>query len=113
MMFADRWGRRVSVITGGILLSGCMLLIGSLYAANQIHEYGTARWIVIVSIFVFALTYASTWGIVGRIVASEIQPAKTRAGANCVAQALSFVSPPEEAQKPEIRHRECLLTPSV
>jgi len=89
-LFADKWGRRTSTITGGLGLSGCMLLIGSLYASNAVHPYGIARWVVIVSVFVFSLTYCATWGIVGKIYASEIQPSNTRASANCVAQGLGF-----------------------
>ena len=50
-MLADKWGRRTSAITGGVMLSGCMLLIGSLYAAGAVHPYGFARWVVIVSVF--------------------------------------------------------------
>jgi MFS family permease len=91
-LFADKWGRRTSAISGGITLSGCMLLIGSLYAAGAVHPFGIARWVVIVSVFIFGLTYSSTWGIVGKIYASEIQATNTRAAANCLAQGLGFVS---------------------
>lgn len=90
-IFADSWGRRTSIITGGIGLSGCMFVIGSLYATNSVHAHsGSGRWFVILLIFVFALTYCGTWGIVGKIYASEIQPVQTRAAANSVAQGLNF-----------------------
>ena len=92
-LFADSWGRRASIITGGIGLSGCMFIIGSLYAADSVHStYGPGRWLVIVLIFIFALTFCATWAIVGKIYASEIQPVQTRAAANSVAQGLGFVS---------------------
>lgn len=90
-LFADKWGRRTSAISGGIGLSACMFLIGSLYAAGAVHPYGMARWVVIVSVFLFGLVYCATWGIVGKIYASEIQPTHVRAAANCVAQGLGFV----------------------
>ena len=91
-LFADKWGRRASIITGGVGLSGCMFVIGSLYATNSVHaESGSGRWFVILLIFVFALVYCATWGIVGKIYASEIQPVQTRAAANSVAQGLNFV----------------------
>ncbi|KAI0487738.1 general substrate transporter [Xylaria cf. heliscus] len=89
-LLADKWGRRTSAITGGVILSGCMFLIGALYASDVVHPSGIARWVVIVSVFVFSLTYCATWGIVGRIYASEIQPDHTRAAATCVAQGLGF-----------------------
>lgn len=92
-LLADRWGRRTIVGIGGLLLAGCMLTIGSLYASNSVHkDSGIGRWIVIVLIFVFALSYVSTWGFVGKIYASEIQPGHNRATANALAQALNFVS---------------------
>lgn len=92
-LYADRWGRRTSVIVGGIGLAGCMYIIGLLYVTGSAHTAGGAgRWFVIVLIFVFALLYVSTWGIVGKIYASEIQPAETRAAANSIAQGLNFVS---------------------
>ncbi|KAI0596829.1 general substrate transporter [Biscogniauxia sp. FL1348] len=91
-LLADKWGRRTSAITGGVMLSGCMLLMGSLYAAGWVHAYGAARWVVIVTVFVFGLTYCATWGIVGKIYASEIQPGHTRAAANCAATGLSFLT---------------------
>ncbi|KAM0818051.1 putative General substrate transporter [Seiridium cardinale] len=89
-LLADKWGRRTSAITGGIGLASLMLLIGTLYAAGVVHPYGVARWVVIVAVFAFGLTYCATWGIVGKIYASEIQPSNTRAAANCVAQGLGF-----------------------
>lgn len=90
MLFADRWGRRTSAMTGGILLTGCMWLMGILYAAQSVHPYGVARWVVVTLIFIFALSYTSTWAVMGKIYASEIQPTKTRAAANCFAQGLGF-----------------------
>ncbi|KAF2685269.1 general substrate transporter [Lentithecium fluviatile CBS 122367] len=91
-LFADKWGRRTSAICGGIILSGSMLLIGSLYAANAVHSYGAARWVVIVSVFVFAIGYVSTWAVFGKIYASEIQPTKTRATTNSMATGGSFIA---------------------
>jgi len=93
-LLTDKWGRRTSAISGGIGLSGCMFLIGTLYAAGAVHPFGAARWVVIVMVYAFALTYCATWGVVGKIYASEIQQPHTRAAANCVAQGLNFVRPP-------------------
>ena len=59
-LFADKMKRRTSIISGGLGLSACMILIGSLYASNSVHAYGSARWVVVVLIFVFALTYCYT-----------------------------------------------------
>ena len=70
-----------------------MFVIGSLYASENVHaNTGIGRWVVIVMIFVFAVTYTATWAIVGKIYASEIQPVETRTAANSIAQGLNFVS---------------------
>ena len=96
-LYADSWGRRTSIIAGGIGLSVCMFAIGSLYVTSSVHAHaGAGRWFVIVLIFAFALFYVATWGVVGKIYASEIQPAQTRAAATSVAQGLGFVSYSEE-----------------
>ncbi|KAF4635971.1 hypothetical protein G7Y89_g2101 [Cudoniella acicularis] len=90
-LYADRWGRRASAITGGIVLSTCMFIIGILYATSSVHAHsGVGRWLVIILIFTFAVSYCATWGVVGKIYASEIQPAQTRAAANSAAQGLNF-----------------------
>jgi MFS family permease len=91
-LYADGWGRRTAVIVGGTGLAGCMYIVGCLYITESVHTGGVGRWFVIVLIFVFALLYVSTWGIVGKIYASEIQPAETRAAANSIAQGVNFVS---------------------
>ncbi|KAI3336072.1 general substrate transporter [Ustulina deusta] len=86
-LLVDTRGRRTSAITDGIILSGCMFLIGSLYA---VHPAGAARWVVIVSVFAFGLTYCVSWGIVDKIYVSEVQPDHTREAAICFAQGLGF-----------------------
>lgn len=91
MLLLDRLPRRTVTLVGGTVLASCMLLIGTLYASNSVHaSTGAGRWIVITLIFVFALSYASTWALVAKLYASEIQPAQTRASANSVAQGLGF-----------------------
>lgn len=89
-LLADKWGRRTAIISGGICLSAIMLLIGSLYAAGVVYSTGVARWIVIISVFLFGIIFCATWGIVPKIYASEIQPSHTRAAGNSVGMAFSF-----------------------
>lgn len=91
-IFFDRWSRRASVIVGGVVLTTTMFLIGTMYAADAVHITGGGRWVVIISIFIFAMGYSATWALVGKLYASEIQPSHTRASANAVASGLSFVS---------------------
>jgi hypothetical protein len=56
----DKFGRRTIVISGGLLLVLCMLVIGSLYASDGVvRGRGAGRWVVIVLIFAFALACVS------------------------------------------------------
>ncbi|KAE9989528.1 hypothetical protein EG327_002609 [Venturia inaequalis] len=92
-IYADHWGRRMSVIIGGLILTTCMLVIGSLYASNSVHsDTGAARWVVIVAIYIFAITYSVSFAISVRIYSSEIQPADTRAGATSLAQSANWLA---------------------
>ncbi|TIA43723.1 general substrate transporter [Aureobasidium pullulans] len=90
VLFTDSVSRRTNVITGGSILTFCMFTIGTLYASNSVTPQNPARWLVIVLVFIFGLVYSATWGIVGKIYASEIQPAATRSAASSVAQGLGF-----------------------
>lgn len=70
-----------------------MMLIGSLYAAGSVHaDCGAARWVVVVAIYLFAITFSSTWAIALRVYAPEIQPPRTRASASSLAQSSNCVS---------------------
>lgn len=70
----------------------CMFLIGALYAFGAVHEgQGAARWVVIILIYVFAMTYAATWAVTFRVYVSEIQPPKTRAGASSLGLSANWV----------------------
>ena len=69
------------------------MLMGILYATDSVHAaYGVGRWIVIVTIYVFAITYATTWAIGIKLFASEIQPRDTRATATSLAQAANCIT---------------------
>ncbi|RFU26710.1 hypothetical protein B7463_g9635, partial [Scytalidium lignicola] len=92
-LFADRWGRRTSTIFGGIVMACCMLAMGLLYATNSVHgSSGAARWLVIVLIYVFSLTFCGTWAVGIKVYVGEIQPPKTRAGATSLAHSSCWVT---------------------
>lgn len=92
-ILCDHWGRRVSAVTGGVILCTTMLVIGSLYAAGVVHgNAGIARWIVIVAIYIFATGFSMTWAIGFRIYANEIQPTSTRASAANLANSVNWLA---------------------
>ncbi|KAI0401973.1 general substrate transporter [Xylaria palmicola] len=74
-LFADRWGRRTSTLLGGVGLTATMILIGGLYAGHAVRPtQGAARWVVIVTIYIYCIVQATTWGISIKVWAPEIQP---------------------------------------
>jgi MFS family permease len=92
-IYADHWSRRTSVISGGVFMATCMLLIGSLYASSSVHgDHGAARWVVVTTIYFFAMAFCATWSISIRIYSSEIQPSETRGPATTLAQSANWVS---------------------
>ncbi|CAG7952560.1 unnamed protein product [Penicillium salamii] len=93
LIWADQWGRRQSTIYGGIALSITMFLIGALYASGSVHgSFGAGRWVVIVTIYIFAVIYSSTWGVGIKIYAAEIQPQRTRASATSLAHGSNWAA---------------------
>ncbi|KAF2146546.1 uncharacterized protein K452DRAFT_323716 [Aplosporella prunicola CBS 121167] len=92
-LLTDRRGRRSSTIFGGLGLMACMVLIGSLYASNSVHvNHGAARWMVIVTIYIFAVIFSISWAIDIKIYSSEIQPAATRASATSLAHSANWLA---------------------
>lgn len=70
-----------------------MVLIGSLYASDSVHAtHGPGRWVVIVTIYIFALGYCMTWAVGIKLFACEIQPIATRATATSLAQAANSIT---------------------
>ncbi|RGP77169.1 sugar transporter [Fusarium longipes] len=93
MIFADRWGRRMQSILGGVLIVGLMVIMGSLYAAGQVHpEHGPGRWVVIVCIYLFAIAFSLTWAIGFRTWVVESMPRRTRSSASSLAQSSNWTA---------------------
>ncbi len=71
-----------------------MMIMGSLYAAGQVHvDSGAGRWVVIVSIYLFAIVFSGTWAIGFRTFLVESMPRKTRSSASSLAQSANWVRP--------------------
>ncbi|KAJ5466646.1 hypothetical protein N7539_009375 [Penicillium diatomitis] len=92
LIYADGWGRRASIIYGGVGLGTVMFLIGGLYAGGAIHgTYGAGRWIVIVCIYIFAIIFSLTWAVAVKVYTAEIQPQHTRASATTLAHSSNWI----------------------
>ena len=60
-LMCDMWGRRTSSLVGGSLTFFFILLIGSLYTAGKVYaHHGVARWVVIVSVYLWACIFSAT-----------------------------------------------------
>jgi sugar porter (SP) family MFS transporter len=100
---ADKWGRKTSTLAGGTLIFVLMLLMGSLYAAGAVHQdSGAGRWVVIVSIYLFALVFSITWAICIRSFLIESLPRKTRSSAASLGQGSNWVSFPSPIFFPRV-----------
>lgn len=92
-LWADRWGRRTSSVVGGTLITVLMLLMGSMYAADLVHpDRGAGRWVVIVSIYLFAIVYNGTWALAFRTFLVESLPRKTRSSASSLGQCSNWIA---------------------
>lgn len=92
LLWADSWGRRFNTIFGGLGMAITMTITGALYAADAVHTYGPARWVVVICIYLFAVFYCISWAIILKIYAAEIQPQRTRATATSIAHGANWVT---------------------
>ena len=105
-LMCDMWGRKTSSLVGGSLTSFFMLLIGSLYAAGKVYaDHGAARWVVIVSIYLFACVFSATWALALRMYLIESLPRKTRSSGASLAQASNWVSLSYENSRIQYKER--------
>lgn len=92
-IWADKWGRKTSSVFGGASITVLMLVIGTMYAADLVHPtYGVGRWVVIISIYLFAIVYNGTWALAFRTFLVESLPRKTRSSASSLGQCSNWVS---------------------
>ena len=92
-LFADKWGRRTSVVYGGVSMGAVMLLIGALYAADVVYaSTGAARWVVIVAVYVYIVIYCVSWAVSCKVYAAEVQPQRTRASATNLSQGSNWIT---------------------
>ncbi|KAB5592234.1 hypothetical protein CTheo_4331 [Ceratobasidium theobromae] len=85
----DKWGRRASGIIGGLVMAGCMLAIGSLYAAGA--QDGQGRYAIIVFIYIFVMAFSTTWAVSFKLFITEIQPMRVRATASSLAHSSNWL----------------------
>jgi len=110
-LMCDMWGRRTSSLVGGSLTFFFMLLIGSLYATGKVYaDHGAARWVVIVSVYLFACVFSATWALGLRMYLIESLPRKTRSSGASLAQASNWVRLSYELFDLHQKERDRMLT---
>lgn len=92
-IWADQWGRKPPMVAGGLSMAACYIVIGSLFARFGQHTSsgvrltgGSAKWVIVVGIYVFLAIFSCTWAVATRIYASEIMPTKLRSRAAALQQ---------------------------
>ncbi|KAJ7682083.1 general substrate transporter [Mycena polygramma] len=87
--FQDKWSRRTQMISGGSIIAGSMLLMGALYASDAAQTQAGERTLIAL-IYIFIAAFIATWAVVIRMIASEMQPKRTRAAASSLAQCFGW-----------------------
>ncbi|OAL51430.1 general substrate transporter [Pyrenochaeta sp. DS3sAY3a] len=81
LYFIDRFGRRAGLFGGTVLIIGSLIYL-TVYLAvahpSANSTTGAAGWIAVVSIYIFALGYAVSWGTIPWIINAEVFPQKVR-----------------------------------
>lgn len=91
----DRFGRRVLFLQGGVQMFAALVTVGGLLGA-QFSKYGAnlpsdVSIAVIVVICVYVCGFAWSWGPLGWLVPSEIQPLETRSAGQGITVVVNFL----------------------
>ncbi|OZJ04410.1 hypothetical protein BZG36_02912 [Bifiguratus adelaidae] len=86
----DAWGRRPTYLVGGTSIATTMLLMGILYASGASNT-AAGKWVIIVLIYIFVVSFALSWAVVTKLYSTEIQPTRTRSAASSLAQSANWV----------------------
>ncbi|KAI7862105.1 general substrate transporter [Spinellus fusiger] len=104
VLYLDRLGRRMTLISGALFMGICMLLTGIVMSATgrvfvdatgskAIDMSGniSASYFCIVMIYLFVAGFAYSWGPVGWVYPAEIFPVSVRAKGNSLATASNWL----------------------
>uniref|UniRef100_A0A3Q7I0C7 Major facilitator superfamily (MFS) profile domain-containing protein n=2 Tax=Solanum lycopersicum TaxID=4081 RepID=A0A3Q7I0C7_SOLLC len=87
MATVDRWGRRVLLITGGIQMIICQVIVAIILGLKFGSDKELSRGysiIVVVFICLFVAAFGYSWGPLGWTVPSEIFPLETRSAGQSI-----------------------------
>ncbi|GAA5828870.1 hypothetical protein JCM11251_005903 [Rhodosporidiobolus azoricus] len=78
--YIDRIGRRKIWLVGGTATAFCHFVLGILYASGAGYQR-IGKWVAIIMLELYAVSFTSSWSLVTKLYAAEIQPSRTRAAA--------------------------------
>lgn len=84
-LYIDRVGRRRLFLSGGVAVGSCLFALGAMYSTGA-SQSPAGKYICIALIELFAVSFCSSWALVIRLYATEIQPTSTRASASSFGQ---------------------------
>ncbi|GAY34414.1 hypothetical protein CUMW_276780, partial [Citrus unshiu] len=94
MILADRLGRKVLFLVGGIQMLVSQVMIGSIMAA-QLGDHGGFStgyaYLILVLVCVYTTGFAYSWGPLGWLVPSEIFPLEIRSAAQSITVAVGLL----------------------
>jgi sugar porter (SP) family MFS transporter len=99
--FIDRWGRRALFFVGSVISGSCMAIVGTMFyffttvdgngdIINVSNKY--AQYTIFSCIFIFAISFAGTWGVVNYVYTAEIFSTRCRAKGLSLTYAISWAS---------------------
>ncbi|ORZ02354.1 general substrate transporter [Syncephalastrum racemosum] len=105
ILFLDRLGRRMTLISGALFMGTAMILCGAVMGGtgNVVHDEETgenvvnmghnrsASYFCIVMIYFFVAGFAYSWGPVGWVYPAEIYPLRIRAKATSISTAANWL----------------------
>ncbi|XVF08501.1 hypothetical protein REPUB_Repub07fG0008600 [Reevesia pubescens] len=93
MFVADKYGRRVLFMTGGILMLATQITVGGFMAALLGDHGGLSRasaYLIIVFICIYVSGFGLSWGPLGWLVPSEIYPLEIRSALQSITVSVYF-----------------------
>ncbi|KAL3524134.1 hypothetical protein ACH5RR_016968 [Cinchona calisaya] len=93
-LIVDKVGRRVLLITGGILMLVCQLLVGGIMVVklgDHGHLSNAYAFLVLILVCIYVAGFGLSWGPLGWLVTSEIFSLEIRSAAQSIRVSVDFL----------------------
>ncbi|GAA6028186.1 hypothetical protein JCM8097_006904 [Rhodosporidiobolus ruineniae] len=88
--YINKVGRRTIWLVGGSATAASHMFLGILYATGAARG-SVGKYFAMVGIFLFAISFTSSWSLVTKLYAAEIQPSRTRSAATSFGQGMNQI----------------------